>query len=680
MQRVIVVSACFLIAIGCTTTTIEEPAPQAARASGIELANMDTSVRPQDDFFRYVNGTWLATTEIPPDRSSTGVFMDLRDTAREEVNAIIEEVAARGDLAPGSDEQKVADLYNSFMATERLDALGLEPLAESLAEIDAVTDKNELPALFAKLGIEGAGAPFSLDIWVDAKDSSRYVTYMNQSGLGLPDRDYYFRDDERSVELREKYRAHIEKMWELAGFADPGGSAQRLLELETELASHHWTTVQNRDSEATYNKIETAALGGLAGGVDWPRYLAAAGIADQSDLIVRQPSYLEGFGTVFEQTSLADWKTFLRWQVLNGFAAYLSTALDQQNFDFYGRTLEGQQEQRPRWKRAVDVVNGNLGEVVGKVYVQRHFPPEAKERMSELVDNLRKAYAEAISELEWMSPETKSAALVKLEKFTPKIGYPDRWEDYSKLEIVAGDLVGNIRRANRFGFELFRERLSGPIQKWLWVMNPQTVNAGYIPTQNEIIFPAAILQPPFFNLAADDAVNYGAIGAVIGHEMGHGFDDQGSKYDGDGNLRNWWTEQDREEFTKRTATLIDQFSGFQVFDDLKVNGELTQGENIGDLAGLTIAYRAYKISLGGKEPPVLDGFTGDQRFFLGIGQVWKFKSTDEATRNRVLTDPHSPPEFRVNGTLPNMPEFVAAFDVREGDGMWLPPEQRVKIW
>ncbi|MCU0233539.1 MAG: hypothetical protein MUE90_05840 [Thermoanaerobaculales bacterium] len=680
MKRVMVASVCLLISVGCATTATEEPAAQAPLASGIDLANMDPAVRPQDDFFRYVNGTWLATTEIPPDRSSTGVFMDLRDAAREDVRAIIEELAGRSDLEPGSDEQKVADLYNSFMDVARLDELGMAPLADKLAAIDAVAGKDELAALFATLGIEGAGAPLSLYIWVDAKDSTRYVAHMGQSGLGLPDRDYYFRDDERSVELREKYRAHIQRMFELAGFDDPAGSAARLVELETELASHHWTTVQNRDSEATYNRVETAALGGLAAGIDWSSYLQAAGIADQADLIVRQPSYLEGFGAVFERTSLDDWKTFLRWQVLNSFAPYLGTALDEQNFDFYGRILEGQQEQRPRWKRGVDLVNGSLGEIVGKVYVARHFPPAAKERMVELVGNIQKAYGEAIAELDWMSPETKQAALVKLAKFTPKIGYPDRWEDYSPLEIVPGDLVGNVRRANRFGFELFRRRLGGPIQKWVWVMNPQTVNAGYIPTQNEVIFPAAILQPPFFNLGADDAVNYGAIGAVIGHEMGHGFDDQGAKYDGDGNLRNWWTEQDQAKFAERTAALVEQFGRFQVFDDLKVNGELTLGENIGDLAGLTIAYRAYRIALGGKEPPVLDGFTGDQRFFLGIGQVWKFKSTDEATRNRVQTDPHSPPEFRVNGTLPNMPEFVAAFDVREGDGMWLPPEQRVKIW
>ena len=673
MKRVVAVVLFVLVAVSCG-----QQAPPLT--SGIEMANMDTSVRPQDDFFRYVNGTWLATTEIPADRTNTGVFMDLRDKAREDVKAIIEDVSSKTDLEPGSDEQKVADLYNSFMDTEKLNQLGMSSLEEELARIGAIVDKDELSAYFARSGINGGGGPFNIYIWVDAKDSTRYVTYMWQSGLGLPDRDYYFNEDERSVELREAYVVHVEKMFELAGLDDPAGSAERMMALETALAEHHWTTVENRDSEARYNLFAFDELGTLGDGVNWPLYLAEAGIASEKDIIINQPSYVEEFNKIFAATSLNDWKTFLRWNLLNNYASYLDSSLDDQNFDFYGRTLEGQKEQRPRWKRGVDVVSGSLGEVIGKVYVKRYFPPEAKARMVELVGNLSAAYGEAISELDWMGPETKAAAQVKLEKFTPKIGYPDRWEDYSTLDIVAGDLVGNVMRANRFGFELFRGRLGGPVQKWIWVMSPQTVNAGYVPTQNEVIFPAAILQPPFFNMEADDAVNYGAIGAVIGHEMGHGFDDQGSKYDSDGNLRNWWTEHDLEEFKTRTQALVDQYAEFSVFDDLNVNGELTLGENIGDLAGLTISYRAYQISLDGREAPVLDGMTGDQRFFMGIGQVWKYKATDEAQRNRVMTDPHSPPRFRVNGTLPNMPEFVAAFDVQEGDDMYLPPEDRVKIW
>ena len=673
MKRVLIIALFVVVAVSCGQH-------QAPLTSGIELTNMDTSVRPQDDFFRYVNGTWLDTTEIPADRTNTGVFMDLRDKAREDVKAIIEDVSSKTDLEPGSDEQKVADLYNSFMDTETLNQLGMSSLDGELARIEAIADKDELSAYFARSGIIGAGGPFNIYIWVDAKDSTRYVTYMWQSGLGLPDRDYYFKDDERSVELREAYVAHIEKMFELAGFDDPAGSAARIMALETALAEYHWTKVENRDSEARYNKFATDELGTLGGGVNWPLYLEEAGIDSEKDIIINQPSFIEGFNRIFAATSLDDWKTFMRWNLLNSFAGYMNAALDDQNFDFYGRTLQGQKEQRPRWKRAVDVVNNSLGEVIGKVYVSRYFPPEAKARMVELVSNLGAAYGDAIEELDWMGAETKAAARVKLEKFTPKIGYPDRWEDYSGLEIVKGDLVGNVMRANRFGFELFRGRLGGPIQKWIWVMTPQTVNAGYIPTQNEVVFPAAILQPPFFNMGADDAVNYGAIGAVIGHEMGHGFDDQGSKYDGEGNLSNWWTDEDREKFKERTQKLVDQFARFEVFDDLNVNGELTLGENIGDLSGVTIAYRAYKMSLNGREAPVLDGMTGDQRFFMGYGQVWKYKATDEAMRNRVLTDPHSPPEFRVDGTLANVPEFYAAFEVREGDDMYLPPEDRVKIW
>jgi endothelin-converting enzyme/putative endopeptidase len=648
--------------------------------SGIELANMDTSIRPQDDFFRYVNGSWLKTTEIPADRTNTGVVMDLRDKAREDVKAIIEDVASRDDLEPGSDEQKVADLYNSFMDVEHLNELGISALDDELARLDAITDKDQLSAFFARSALIAGAGPFNLYIWVDAKDSSRYVTYMWQSGLGLPDRDYYFKEDERSVELREAYVAHIEKMFELAGWGEPAESAAMLMALETRLAEHHWTNVENRDDDARYNRYSVDQLTTLGDVVNWDAYLGEAGIADQDAIVINQPSFVEGFNEIFAATSLNDWKTYMRWSLLNNAAAYLSAEFDQQNFEFYNKELLGQEEQRPRWKRGVDVVNGSLGEVVGKVYVKRHFPPEAKERMRELVANLGAAYGAAIEELDWMGPDTKRAALVKLEKFTPKIGYPDRWEDFSSLEIVAGDLLGNLARANRFEFEIYRDRLGGPIQKWVWLMSPQTVNAGYVPTQNEILFPAGILQPPFFNMAADDAVNYGAIGAVIGHEMGHAFDDSGSRYDGEGNLRKWWTDEDHAEFKERTQALVDQYAEFQVFDDLNVNGELTLGENIGDLAGMTIAYRAYQLSLEGMEAPVLDGMTGDQRFFLGYGQVWKYKATDEALRNRVMTDPHSPPEFRVNGTLPNMREFAAAFEVQEGDGMYLPPEARVKIW
>ncbi|MFV2072521.1 MAG: M13 family metallopeptidase [Thermoanaerobaculales bacterium] len=679
MKQMIIGAVCLLMFTGCNREAGDD-ATQAASTSGIDRSKMDLDVRPQDDFYSYVNGTWLETAEIPADRTTTGVFRDLREKAREDVLKIIQDLAGAENLAPGSDEQKVADLYNSFMDTDRLEALGLSPLGDELEAIAAIGDKSDLSAYFAHSRVTGIGGPFISYISIDGKDATRYAAHVHQSGLGLPDRDYYFKDDDRSVEVRAAYVAHIEKMFELTGFDAPRGSAAMLMALETRLADVHWTRVENRDRDKTYNKFAISELGALGDGFDWDSYLSAVGIDGEKDIIIRQPTYIEGFNRIFAETSLDDWKTFMKWKLLNSRAGVLNTALDQERFDFYDRILNGQQEQRPRWKRGVDTVNGSLGEVIGKVYVGRHFSPEAKARMVELVENLRGAYAAAIEELEWMGPETKAAALEKLARFTPKIGYPDIWEDYSKLEIVPGDLVGNLARASRFEWELDRSKLGGPIRKWEWGMTPQTVNAYYNPSMNEVVFPAAILQPPFFNMAADDAVNYGAIGAVIGHEMGHGFDDQGSKFDADGNLRNWWTDSDREEFKKRTRVLVDQYARFEVLDGVSVNGELTLGENIGDLAGLTIAFKAYQRALDGREAPVIDEMTGAQRFFIGIGQVWRYKATEETMRNRVATDTHSPPRYRVMGSLANMPEFYEAFNVQEEDGMYLPPEERVKIW
>ncbi len=676
MKSIILISICSLALLGCNPADN----PETVLGSGINTENMDLTVRPQDDFFTYVNGTWLKTAEIPSDQTSTSAMRDLRNKARDDVKAIIEEVAAQGDLAAGSDEQKVADLYRSFMDTETLDKLAMKPLEAELKAIDDLADKTALSAHLAHFQRIGGGGPFIFYVNNDGKDSTRYAAHLYQGGLGLPDRDFYFGEQERFVGLRAAYVEHIEKMFELAGLAEPAASAEMLMALETRLAEKHWTRVECRDRDKTYNKMAFADLGTPGQGIEWPAFIEAAGISGESDIIINQPTYIEGLNAIFAETSIADWKTFLKWNLLNYYAGYLDSGLDQQNFEFYSRTLNGQEEQRPRWKRGTDTVSGSLGEVIGKIYVGRHFPPEAKARMVELVENLRGSYGEAIAELEWMSPETKAAAQLKLSRFTSKIGYPDIWEDYSTLDIVAGDLVGNIVRANQFQYDLQTGKLGGPIRKHEWAMTPQTVNAYYNPAMNEVVFPAAILQPPFFNMAAEDAVNYGAIGAVIGHEMGHGFDDQGSKYDADGNLRNWWTDQDREEFTRRTSGLIEQFSAFALFDDLNVNGELTLGENIGDLAGLTIAFRAYQRSLGGKEAPVIDDMTGAQRFFLGIGQVWRSKTTEEALRNRVATDPHSPAKFRILGPLPNMPEFHEAFGVKEGDKMYLPPEKRVKIW
>lgn len=654
---------------------------KTALASGIEQANMDKSVRPQDNFYRYVNGGWLKESVIPDDKTSIGSFYDLRDEADENVKAIIEELAATPNLTTGSDEQKVADIFRSFMDQEKRDSLGITPVKPLLDEISALNSKSALMAFFGKQQSIGITSPMYMYVSVDAKDSSRYATHVWQGGLGLPDKDYYFNEAERFANLRAGYLAHIEKMYELAGLSNGKAAAKTVLGLETKLANYHWTRVQTRDSEKRYNKFETADLvKEVSADIDWTAYLAAAGVAKQTDLIVNQPDFVKGFGQVLSETSLADWKTYLQFHTLSGFSSYLTTAIDNESFNFFSKELNGRKEQRPQWKRGVSVVNSNLGEVIGKVYVGRHFKPEAKDRMSTLVENLRSAYGTSIDDLEWMSQDTKKAAHVKLAAFTPKIGYPDKWEDYSALTIKGDDLVGNIIRSGRVSHHKEIEKLGGPIRKWEWGMTPQTVNAYYNPTVNEIVFPAAILQPPFFNMSADDAVNYGGIGAVIGHEMGHGFDDQGSKYDDKGNLRNWWTEKDLEEFQKRAANLVAQYDGYQVFDDLHVNGKLTLGENIGDLSGVTIAYKAYKASLNGEEAPVIDGLTGDQRFFMGYAQVWRGKFVEKALRNRVATDPHSPGEFRALGSLSNMNEFYEAFDVKEGDAMYIAPENRVKIW
>ncbi|QOL25548.1 peptidase M13 [Thalassotalea sp. LPB0316] len=660
--------------------TAEKAMTKTPLATGIEKANMDLTVRPQDNFYQYVNGGWLKANEIPGDKTSIGSFYDLRDKADEDVKAIIEELSQAKNLTAGSDEQKVADLYNSYMDQQQRDSLGITPIQGLLAEISNLKDKSELANFFGKYQSIGITSPLYLYISVDAKDSSRYATHVWQGGLSLPDRDYYINEDDRFVKLREGYVAHIEKMYDIAGFEGGQTAAQTILNLETKMAQSHWTNVQSRDSEKRYNKFEVAQLNVLTDGFDWTAYLAGQSVANQGDLIVNQPDFAQGLGQLFKETSLDEWKTYLTFHTLSAFSSYLTSELDQENFEFFSKQLSGRKEQQPQWKRGVSLVNGSLGEVIGKVYVSRHFKPEAKARMSELVENLRAAYGASIDDLTWMSKETKKAAHVKLAAFTPKIGYPDKWEDYSALTIKGDDLVGNMIRSGKISHQKQVEKLGGPIRKWEWGMTPQTVNAYYMPTMNEIVFPAAILQPPFFNMAADDAVNYGGIGAVIGHEMGHGFDDQGSRYDAEGNLRNWWTEQDLAEFKVRTQALVEQYGGYAVFDDLHVNGELTLGENIGDLAGVTIAYKAYKASLNGKEAPVIDGLTGDQRFFMGYAQIWRVKMVEEALRNRVATDSHAPGEFRALGSLSNMNEFYQAFDVKEGDAMYIAPEKRVKIW
>lgn len=653
---------------------------QGVLKSGIELSNVDQSIRPQDDFYRYVNGTWLDKTEIPADKSSYGSFTALRDKARLDVLEIIEEMSKRENLEPGSDEQKVRDLYRSFMNTEKIDTLGIEPMKGDLRRIDTINNPEELASYFVESVKLSTSSPFGFWIDNDSKQPTKYSVYFTQSGLGLPDRSYYLDQNEKSEDIRLAYLEHLQAMFSLADLKDPKIKANTVMKLETAIANIHWTNVERRDRDKTYNKLNTQELKKLVPNFNWDLYLREAGIAVEKDFIVRELSYFQNLFDLLASTDLEEWKVYFKWTLLNSVAGILGKEFDEQNFSFYGKKLYGTPEQEVRWKRGVNSVNQILGESVGKIYVSRHFKPEAKVRMLELVENLREAYRVAIIDLDWMGEETKKEALTKLDKFTPKIGYPDKWRDYSKLKIDPNDLVGNFRRASQFYYQRGIDKLGKPIDKTEWHMNPQTVNAYYNSVMNEIVFPAAILQPPFFNLEADDAVNYGGIGGVIGHEMGHGFDDQGSKSDGDGVLRNWWTESDLIEFKTRTNQLVDQYNKFEPMPGEFINGQLTLGENIGDLGGLTIAHRAYKISLQNQESKKIDEFTGEQRFFMGWAQVWAYKYRDEALRNQLLTNPHSPASYRCNGVLRNMPEFVGAYELKATDEMYLDPVKRVKIW
>ncbi|SMC78563.1 M13 family metallopeptidase [Pedobacter africanus] len=647
--------------------------------SGVILKNMDTTVVPGNDFTAYVNGTWMKNTKIPSDKAAYGVGSMVNDKAQEDVKAIIEN-AAKAKAKDGSEEQKIGDYYESYMNMKVRDAIGLSPLTAEFKRIDALSGIKDLAGYFAYANKTGVKIPFSIGVIEDFKDPKKYMLYTWQGGLGLPDRDFYSLQDAKSKEIRAKYLQHVENMLNLAGLTDAKAKAAQIMALETAMALKQMKKEETRNIAGLYNKYAVKDLNKLLPDFDWNTLLKEAGVKNQDSLVITQVAYTKDLNAILKSTPIDTWKTYLKWGVITGAASSLNSALDKEHFEFYGKTLNGIKEQKPQWRRAVDAVNGSLGEMVGKLYVEKHFSPEAKERMLKLVGNLLKAYESSIRELDWMSPETKKQALAKISKFTPKIGYPDKWRDYSALKVVRGDLYGNNQRADEFEYNRTINKLGKPVDRTEWGMTPQTVNAYYNPTMNEIVFPAAILQPPFFDMNADDAVNYGGIGAVIGHEVGHGFDDQGSTFDGDGVMRNWWTKKDNEEFKKRTGALVAQYGAFQVFPDLKVNGNFTLGENIGDLGGLSIALKAYKASLNGKPAPVMDGFTGEQRVFIGWGQVWLEKSTDEALRNQIATDPHSPARFRVNGIVRNIPEFYTAFKVKPTDSLYLAPEKRVKIW
>lgn len=687
MRKLILGAAALLALAACgqdddvaASTEAANVASEQALESGLVLENMDKSVDPGDDFFMYMNGAWLDQTKIPADKASYGGFTILNDEAQEHVKAIIEE-SASGDFPEGSDEQKVGDLYESYMNWDTRNARGIEPLKPELERIAAIADHDDLAVYFGEAVKRGLDAPIGVTQFADLKRPTHYGVYAFQSGLGLPDREFYFNTDTKSVEIREKYVQHIETMFDLAGLPNGAEAAKSIMKLETRLADENMKKEDTRNWAENYNKVAFDELDELMPEFNWDGWLDAAEIDTDANqgLIVVTTDYVKALDDIVKETPLDTWKTYLTWVALNTRSQSLNEALDKQNFAFYGTVLSGTEAQLPLWRRAVNTVNGTLGEVVGRVYVDKHFPPEAKERMDALVGNLIKAYEKSITELDWMTDETKAQALDKLSKFKPKIGYPDVWRDY-EFEVDANDLYGNLERAIQAEYQREAERQGGEVDRNEWGMTPQTVNAYYSPPMNEIVFPAAILQPPFFNLEADDAVNYGAIGAVIGHEIGHGFDDSGSTFDGDGVLRNWWTDKDRAEFEKRTAKLVQQYGEFQPFEDLRVNGEYTLGENIGDLGGISIGLLAYKMSLDGKEPPVIDGFTGVQRVFLGYAQVWRNKYRDEALRNLIQTDPHAPSMYRANGAVRNVPEWYEAFDVTPDDELYLPPEERVKIW
>jgi putative endopeptidase len=657
----------------CRVTETAAPRP------AIDFSTFDQSIRIQDDLFRHVNGTWLNTTQIPADKPLTGAFMELRDQAEAAVRDIITTIES-GE--PGSDEARIADLYASFMDEEAVEEAGSDPILPLLTAIDSVETLSDLTRMLGGFARQAVAGLVALQAEPDPGDPNRYVMFAGQGGLGLPDEEYY-RGDEYA-EIRAKYLAHIATSFALAGIADSAAAAQQVFDLETEIAATHWDKVKCRDLRLMYNLMSLDEFTASCPGLQWREFLAGGDIAESTmgELVAMQPSFFTEVSALLTEERLPAWRAWARWKVINSLSPYLSNAFVEENFRFYGTVLMGTPELRERWKRAVALVEASVGEAVGKIYVGRYFSQVAKDRMDQLVANLIEAYRRSITDLDWMTEETKESALTKLAKFRSHIGFPIKWRDYSSLMISRDDLIGNVMRVADFEVNRALNKIGQPIDREEWLMTPQTVNAYYHPLKNEIVFPAAILQPPFFNEYADDAVNYGGIGAVIGHEIGHGFDDQGSTCDGDGMLRNWWTEKDREAFEERTLALIDQYNALQPGQapGHHVNGQLTIGENIGDLGGLSIAFKAYQIAHEGDPEPLRDDYTPEQRLFLSWAAVWQAKVRTEMLLQRMATDPHSPAEFRCNQIVRNLSEFYAAFDVAESDALWLDEEQRVKIW
>ncbi|MDB2686044.1 M13 family metallopeptidase [Mariniblastus sp.] len=671
-----------LVAVGCLVGTLFAPSLVKAQQQSEPLnkGNFDLSVRAQDDLYEYVNGTWLKETEIPGDKSNYGAFTVLSDLSQKRIKAIVDEVS-KGNNVKGTDEQKVADLFRSFMDEARVNELKATPVQQELASIEKIDDKAALIEWFAKLGSLGISSPIGSYVGQDKGEATNYIMNVSQSGLSLPDRDYYLNEDKQAD--RDNLLAYIKKLFTLAEIPEQSKFAEAILKLETDLAEAQWSRVETRDAEKTYNKMGIAELNKLSADViDWNKYFQDTGVAEPlKEVVVSTPSFFEKLATIIESTDLDVWKAYLQFRYINAAASYLSDDFVEAKFTLYGKQLSGIEEQKPRWKRGINLVSGRaLGEVVGKLYVQKHFKPEAKIAMEKLVANLLQAYDDSIDDLTWMSEETKVKAKDKLSKITPKIGYPNVWRDYSKLEIEADDLFGNVMRSNLVEHERNISKLGKPIDREEWGMTPQTINAYYRPTMNEIVFPAAILQPPFFDIDAPAPLNYGGIGAVIGHEISHGFDDQGSKYDGDGNLDDWWTKEDREAFTNLTKQLVDQFSVYEPLKGEKVNGKLTLGENIADLSGLAIAHRALLLSKDESLDKMVAGLNSDQLFFVGWSRVWKRKYRAEEMVKRLLDDNHSPSQFRVNGPITNIDAFYKAFDIKPSDKLYRPEDQRIKIW
>ena len=652
--------------------------------SGIDPDGFDHSVRPQDDLFLHVNGRWIQRTEIPADKSNYGSFNALIDAAQANIRTIIEDAARDPQDANG---QKVGDFLNSYMDEARVEQLGLAPLKAEIAKIDALANGEQLLRHFAHFESIGAGSPIGFYVDQDDKDSTRYLAAIVQSGTTLPDRDYYLADEEKYARAREALQKYVAELFQLSGRSDGDAAAKAILKLETKLARVQWDRTELRDAEKRYNKYEVSKLDSLTPGFDWVTFLGTVGAAGLEELNVVTPSYFSGLQKIIDETPLATWKQYLHFRLLDAYASELPKAFVDAHFALHDKELGGVPEQEPRWKRAVDATSGGrgnrfgvLGDAVGQLYVKKHFTETSRERMDQLVGNLLKAFEQSIDGLAWMTDETKKQALVKLSKITPKIGYTEKWRDYSKLEIRPGDLLGNVMRSAKVEHQRMLDKLGKPVDRTEWGMTPQTVNAYYNPGMNEIVFPAAILQPPFFDPEADDAVNYGGIGAVIGHEISHGFDDQGSRYDGDGNLRNWWTDSDRAAFEKLANQLVAQYAGYEALPGKTLNGRLTLGENIADLSGMAIAYKAYRISLGDGGGSAIDGFNPSQRFFIGWAQIWRRKYRDAELVRRLVVDPHSPSHFRSNGPVTNLDAFYEAFDVKPGDKLFKPKADRIQIW